>query len=616
MVRALVGRAPLPLSWMLVDGCAALELDPQSRPKPVGKVFGGGGGDASAPDPQAPFVDELAVLASMGFADAEANLVALGQHGYDLPATIDALVKGGAVCDEPTTRPSPTAAVFLSNTVSFADASGTQVVAPAPAPVFGSAAMIFGAAGGAVGGAVGGEVDPKVGAAALAATPTLNLHMSPMERARAKKLERAAAAAGSSAGSVGNKGPGSGAEPVLDKHAATVGKKQWELATCLVVKAFDNLARAPCGAGAPAFKDELFRQVVNDCFRQPWSPTAHGWRASSHARDVVVSVLCGVRRWIAEEDATVGVAAIAAGTGAAGRPTATAAAADAVAVRMLQTTTWRDVSGVLGRLTALAGRIGGADTNGIEPGTAAAAAVEDAHAVQLDALAAAAGPLAAADDATAGLEAGLASVGTALATFETADGDSLLHLGIKGPTPTLSVLLPLVHAGGGVLLERRDRDCGANDFAAGGHGRTGVETQLFVKYTNRIVSLSFDSEKLIADVKVQIQSREGLAPAQQKLLYGGKLLEDDRSLFDYNIHALSTLDLIELLRGGNGKGDQTKAPRRGVRCVFTTLPHHVTHSVVGAGETQLSLEDLECLHFTEFQRFNGKLSFKQGLAMI
>jgi hypothetical protein len=116
MVRALVGRAPLPLSWMLVDGCAALELDPQSRPKPVGKVFGGGGGDASAPDPQAPYVDELTVLAGMGFADAEANLVALGQHGYDLPATIDALVKGGAVCDEPTTRPSPTAAVFLSNT--------------------------------------------------------------------------------------------------------------------------------------------------------------------------------------------------------------------------------------------------------------------------------------------------------------------------------------------------------------------------------------------------------------------------------------------------------------------------------------------------------------------
>ena len=49
----------------------------------------------------------------------------------------------------------------------------------------------------------------------------------------------------------------------------------------------------------------------------------------------------------------------------------------------------------------------------------------------------------------------------------------------------------------------------------------------------------------------RIQDKKGVTPGQQRLIYGGRQLEDRRTLADYNIEGEATLHLI-LRRRGNG----------------------------------------------------------------
>lgn len=46
------------------------------------------------------------------------------------------------------------------------------------------------------------------------------------------------------------------------------------------------------------------------------------------------------------------------------------------------------------------------------------------------------------------------------------------------------------------------------------------------------------------------QAKKGLSSLEQRLVYGGKQLEDGKTLSDYNIQEESTVDLLWRLRGG------------------------------------------------------------------
>jgi len=59
-----------------------------------------------------------------------------------------------------------------------------------------------------------------------------------------------------------------------------------------------------------------------------------------------------------------------------------------------------------------------------------------------------------------------------------------------------------------------------------------------------------EEEDTIEDIKNKIMEKEGVPVDQQRLIFGGKQLDSDKTLADYDVQEDSTFHMVLRLRGG------------------------------------------------------------------
>ena len=76
-----------------------------------------------------------------------------------------------------------------------------------------------------------------------------------------------------------------------------------------------------------------------------------------------------------------------------------------------------------------------------------------------------------------------------------------------------------------------------------------VLSQLYVKtLTGKTITIGFNPEDTILHLKQRVQDKEGIPPAQQRLIFAGKQLEDNHTVHSYGISKECTLHLVLRLR--------------------------------------------------------------------
>lgn len=68
--------------------------------------------------------------------------------------------------------------------------------------------------------------------------------------------------------------------------------------------------------------------------------------------------------------------------------------------------------------------------------------------------------------------------------------------------------------------------------------------------TGKEIEIDIEPTDTIERIKERVEEKEGIPPVQQRLIFAGKQMNDERTAKEYNIEGGSVLHLVLALRGG------------------------------------------------------------------
>uniref|UniRef100_A0A671E100 Ubiquitin-like protein NEDD8 n=1 Tax=Rhinolophus ferrumequinum TaxID=59479 RepID=A0A671E100_RHIFE len=70
--------------------------------------------------------------------------------------------------------------------------------------------------------------------------------------------------------------------------------------------------------------------------------------------------------------------------------------------------------------------------------------------------------------------------------------------------------------------------------------------------TGKEIEIDIEPTDKVERIKERVEEKEGIPPQQQRLIYSGKQMNDEKTAADYKILGGSVLHLVLALRGGGG----------------------------------------------------------------
>ncbi|XP_041635193.1 NEDD8 isoform X1 [Cheilinus undulatus] len=72
--------------------------------------------------------------------------------------------------------------------------------------------------------------------------------------------------------------------------------------------------------------------------------------------------------------------------------------------------------------------------------------------------------------------------------------------------------------------------------------------------TGKEIEIDIEPTDKVERIKERVEEKEGIPPQQQRLIYSGKQMNDEKTAADYKIQGGSVLHLVLALRGGQTHG--------------------------------------------------------------